>query len=197
MSRRLMLIIEWEEGDAGMRLYTGAGDEGETGLLRGRRISKGTDHIDAIGEIDELNAMVGLTRAHPHVSTDEKLDDTLRKVQNLLFSIGAELAADEQDPAQITMNEIREIEGIIDEFTDGLPPIRHFILPSGDEGACRLHLTRAIARRAERALVRLSNERSISSTTLIYLNRLSDFLFVAARRINFSANCPEEAWKSR
>lgn len=180
-----------------MKLYTGSGDGGDTSLLRGQKVSKGSLDIDALGELDELNAVIGLCRAHPDVAKHPFLDQALERVQNVLFEMGAELAGAQTDGPWITQEEGVRLESVIDRLTEMTPPIRFFILPAGCEGACRLHLARAVARRAERALVRLSGQRTVNTASLIVLNRLSDLLFAAARFVNMSEEVPEQAWHGK
>lgn len=177
-----------------MKVYTRTGDDGETGLLGGDRIEKTSRRITAIGEVDELNAALGLARAEGA----EALDQTLATVQNLLFDLGAELAC--PPGGKFALENIQEahvahLESSIDTLTAALPPLKNFILPGGTRlGAC-LHLARAVCRRAERAILLLHEFEPVRAPSLHFMNRLSDWLFVAARTANASENVPDVPWR--
>ena len=177
-----------------MKLYTGVGDAGETGLMRGERISKASALIEAIGAIDEVNAAVGLARAHPHVADLGPLDGALQRIQEELFEMGAALADLKRADTASFAAAVSRLEGEIDDLCAQAPPIKHFILPAGDEGACRLHVARTVARSAERALVRVCETVPVDPNLLAYLNRLSDLLFAAARAVNAAQGHPERPW---
>lgn len=178
-----------------MKIYTRTGDEGSTGLFGGPRVSKDDDRIEAYGTVDELNAAIGTARS---AGRDRQVDSQLAQIQSELFSIGAELAT--PDPHQhqlriITEHHIGRLEQWIDAHEQNLPPLKQFILPAGDGAASHLHLARAICRRAERRLVTLlRSETSLSPELLIYLNRLSDLLFVLTRVANRHAGVAEVPW---
>ncbi|QQS49481.1 MAG: cob(I)yrinic acid a,c-diamide adenosyltransferase [Acidobacteriota bacterium] len=162
------------------RVYTKSGDAGETSLVDGSRVSKADPRVVAYGDVDELNSWLGLVRTRLN---DEELDQELGRIQNELFIIGADLAS----PLTIEVPRIREeqvaqLEGLIDRLLEDLEELREFILPGGSEAAGSLHIARTIARRAERQVVAIAAE--INPQTLIYLNRLSDLLFVMARTAN-------------
>jgi cob(I)alamin adenosyltransferase len=180
-----------------MKIYTRAGDDGTTGLIGGQRVSKSDPRIDCIGAVDELNAAIGWTA----VAGDSQWVAKLRPVQNELFVIGSLLAwPDEQTPAHLPPLEessIGRLEMEIDAATDELAPLRNFILPGGTEISARLHLARAICRRAERAVVGFSHDRPVPAVALAYLNRLSDWLFVQARWANKCAGVPDILWEKR
>jgi cob(I)alamin adenosyltransferase len=185
--------------DWAMRIYTRAGDQGETGLFGGERISKADRRIEAMGSVDELNAAIGWAET---LLTELSLRETLRTIQSDLFTIGADLATPvDTDPAvaaksaRLDLARIGWLEAIIDEFEDGVPPLRNFILPGGAPGAAALQLCRAICRRAERQVVRLNDEDAIQPAVLGYMNRLSDSLFVLARWVNARAGIEEPVWK--
>lgn len=178
-----------------MKIYTRTGDEGSTGLYGGPRVSKDDDRIEAYGTVDELNAVIGMARS---TGLRSRLDGQLSQIQSELFSIGAELAT--PDPVQhqtriIHLDHIERLERWIDEHECELPPLKQFILPAGDAGATQLHLARAVCRRAERRLVTLIRRGTeVSQDLVIYLNRLSDLLFVLTRVANRDAGVEEIPW---
>lgn len=179
-----------------MKIYTRSGDHGSTGLFGGPRVSKDDVRIEAYGTVDELNAAIGLARSCPLPAT---VDSQLEAIQSELFSIGAELATpdpDERDLRIIGDTQVARLEQWIDEHEAGLTPLTHFILPAGTPGATQLHLARAICRRAERRVVTLArgDENRVSQSVLIYLNRLSDLLFVLTRVVNFAGGQQEVQW---
>lgn len=180
-----------------MKIYTKTGDTGETGLYAGPRVRKDDPRIEAYGEVDELNALLGLARCETLPSAVEQ---TLAAVQNELFAVGAELAS--PDPvkagtAWIDEPHIAALEQAIDALEDQLPPLKEFILPAGNRGACSIHVARGVCRRAERRLVTLAHvpNTQISERLIRYLNRLGDYLFVAARATNVLAGEAEIPWK--
>jgi cob(I)alamin adenosyltransferase len=166
------------------RIYTKTGDAGETGLADGSRIAKDHPRAQAIGDVDETNSAIGIALLHV---TDARIAAMLKAIQNELFDLGADLATPGEDfaPSDMTLrivqDQIDRLEREIDEMNEALEPLRSFILPGAGEGAAYIHLARAIARRAERAAVSAAREVSLNPLALIYLNRLSDHLFVAAR----------------
>jgi cob(I)alamin adenosyltransferase len=165
-----------------VRLYTRAGDTGDTGLYGGGRSRKSSPRIEALGEVDEANAAVGVARTR--TAGDALLDPILEGVQHRLFDLGADLA---QPGAQgrVTTAHVDALERAIDRLQDGTEPLRAFILPGGGAAGASLHLARAVARRAERSLVRLADAgETVDPQAVIYLNRLSDLLFAAARWAN-------------
>ena len=177
-----------------MKIYTKAGDDGSTGLIGGNRVPKSDPRLECIGAIDELNAAVGSAA----VSSPD-LTPKLRTVQNELFIIGSLLACpDEHPPAHLPSLEessIGRLEMEIDAATAQLEPLRNFILPGGTETSARLHIARAVCRRAERVIVTFSHDRPVSSTLITYLNRLSDWLFVQARFANHSEGVKDIVWE--
>lgn len=180
-----------------MKIYTKTGDTGETGLFAGARVRKDDSRIEAYGTVDELNAAIGLARCEP-LPTD--VEQTLERVQSELFSVGAELATPEPQKhgtALISGTHISLLEQAIDHLEAGLPPLRHFILPDGCRGGASLHVARGICRRAERRVVTLANrpDVEVSVSIITYLNRLGDYLFVAARHANHEANIAETKWQ--
>lgn len=168
------------------RIYTGTGDEGTTGIVTGERLPKTHARIVAIGDVDELNAALGVALSHV---TDDRVRGTLLAIQNDLFDLGADLATPEDLKGALRLSEQgpKRLETMIDMLNEDLPPLQSFILPSGPGGASHLHLARAIARRAERAVWTLRQEAepgpAFTPVVPIYLNRLSDYLFVAARHV--------------
>ena len=173
------------------RVYTKSGDAGETSLVDGSRVSKADLRVAAYGEVDEVNSWLGLARVG---LTDEQLDDALGKIQNELFIVGADLASPLtiQVP-RVDETHVTELEGLIDSLLEELDPLREFILPGGTGLGATLHLARTVARRAERVIVALAAQTPLNQHTLIYLNRLSDLLFVMARVANHRAGVPEHA----
>lgn len=179
-----------------MKIYTGTGDDGTTGLVGGKRIAKSDLRMQAIGDIDELNAAIGLCRV---ATADIDLAAELGRIQNWLFDIGGELASPEEGRLavrRLDSGPSEVLEQSIDRMTDELPPLRNFILPGGSEGAARLHLARTICRRAERRVLELCEKASTRDVILVFLNRLSDWLFIAARSANRSAGVEDVAWNS-
>jgi cob(I)alamin adenosyltransferase len=173
------------------RIYTRTGDDGTTGLIGGKRVSKDSPSIEACGALDELNALIGVVRSH---ALPEKVDAVLQTVQNDLFTIGAELATP-QDRApvngKIHDEDVKRMEMEIDSFQESLAPLKQFILPGGADSGAFLHLARAVARRAERQCVTLSHHEKINPNIFRYLNRLSDLCFVMARYVNQQKSIPE------
>lgn len=171
-----------------MKIYTKTGDKGETGLLGGKRVGKNSLEIDLIGEVDELNAFLGTSILF---ITEEKLKLFLQNIQRDLFKFGAELAclqasADVQEKIiKLDFSRVAEMEKLIDKFWQDLPELKNFILPGGAAAGANLHLARVICRRVERKLVAVGQSLNLRSELYIYLNRLSDFLFAAARWVNF------------
>jgi cob(I)alamin adenosyltransferase len=185
--------------DKRMKIYTKTGDDGETGLFGGPRVGKDHPRIEAYGTVDELNAVLGLVRT---ATPPAEIDALLARVQNELFDLGAELAT--PDPRSRGTNliddtRIEALEAAIDHFETGLEPLKTFILPGGTLAAAWLHVARTVCRRAERLVVALSRDSSanVSAATVIYLNRLSDLLFVLARAANHFAGVPDVKWEKR
>lgn len=180
-----------------MKIYTRTGDAGRTGLFGGPRVAKDDDRIEACGTVDELNALLGSARA---AGPGAEIDRQLATIQSELFSIGAELATpapDQHNLRLIGLGHVERLEQWIDQHEAILPPLRHFILPDGHPAATQLHVARAVCRRAERRVVSLVRHQNtdISDELLVYLNRLSDLLFVLARAANHAAGCAETQWE--
>ncbi len=179
-----------------MKIYTRTGDDGQTGLFGGLRVRKNDVRVEAYGTIDELNACLGLARAQ---GLPPQLDPTLRELQEQLFVVGAEVACEpgkveRMKMALVEQRHIDHMELSIDEHEAQLPPLTTFILPSGSRAGAALHLARTVARRAERMCLGLDDLRPL---LLIYLNRLSDYLFVLARRANQLEGQVETPWVGR
>ncbi|MEJ2309722.1 MAG: cob(I)yrinic acid a,c-diamide adenosyltransferase [Gammaproteobacteria bacterium] len=172
-------------------IYTRTGDRGTTGLANGARIEKPAQRIAALGSVDELNAAIGLALAH--LAHGDEHVDCLLGVQNDLFVIGAVLA--QAEGMQLSGDAVTALEDCIDRFDARLPALTRFILPGGCPAGAGLHLARTICRRAERDLLRLGATETVESAVSIYLNRLSDLLFVLARLVNQQAGVEEQAWK--
>ena len=168
------------------RIYTKAGDQGETGLGDGRRVPKDDPRVTAYGEVDELNAVLGLLAASCPDAAELEL---VRSVQNDLFDVGADLCvppAEGEKGLRVTAAQAERLEKAIDRVNDGLQPLRSFVLPGGTPAAGWLHLARTVCRRAERSVVTLMRTEPVNPQVLVYLNRLSDLLFVLARAANGS-----------
>ena len=179
-----------------VKIYTKTGDQGETGLFDGTRVSKADARVDAYGEVDEVNAALGLARAH---CADPEIRSLLEVMQHDLHAVGAVLAdprhqiADRVTKAVMTAEDAQRLEGAIDRYEHELPPLRRFILSGGTPTAAALHLARTICRRAERRIVALNLD-AIDEPVLMYMNRLSDLLFVLARVANHRAGVAETEW---
>ena len=182
-----------------VKIYTRSGDAGETGLFGGPRVSKDDLRVEAYGSVDEANAALGEARARAHASADGELESLLAAAQDRLFTVGAELATPPNARARQVLPAIepawtKELEDAIDRLDAGLPPLRQFVLPGGPPLASALHLARAACRRAERRVIALHRREPVSPLALTYLNRLSDFLFVAARAASHRAGVAEIPW---
>lgn len=180
-----------------MHVYTKTGDQGETGLFGGRRVRKDDARVRAYGGVDELNACLGLARAQ---GLPPDVDEVLGAIQGELLQLGADLASPGGAPIgnlpRMAATQVEALERAIDRFEDALPPLRHFVLPGGCPGGAALHLARTICRRAERAAVTLrATEPEVNGQAAVYLNRLSDLLFVLARWVNATAGRPEQPWR--
>lgn len=179
-----------------MKIYTKTGDDGDTGLFDGTRVSKNDARVAAYGDVDELNAGLGAARA---AGMDVDVSTMLEQIQRDLFALGARLA----DPAKkitgrvtkaaVSPADIERLEGWIDALEAELPPLRRFILAGGSPAGASLHVARTVCRRAERAMVGLGPD-TFEPDLLIYVNRLSDLLFVMARAVNHRAGVPEAEW---
>lgn len=194
-----------------MKIYTRTGDTGTTGLFGGPRVAKDDVRIEAYGTVDELNAVLGCVRsaiAQTNTATTSandllaSLDQKTVQIQHELFSIGAELASPKPDEFNLRVigeSHVERLENWIDESESRLPPLKQFILPGGSAVAGQVHLARAVCRRAERRVVTLSeavgSDAAISESVIIYLNRLSDWLFVVSRDVNQGLGYPDQPWE--
>jgi cob(I)alamin adenosyltransferase len=177
------------------KIYTRTGDDGTTGLGSGERRRKDDLRVEAYGTVDEANAALGLARlaAADDPEIVATLDAMLSRIQNDLFDLGADLCTPPSDtppayePLRIVQDQVDRLEREIDQLNAGLAPLRSFVLPGGTKAAAALHLARTIARRAERLMVALAAEEPVGAPALKYVNRLSDFLFVASRYVNHKA----------
>jgi cob(I)alamin adenosyltransferase len=177
------------------RIYTRAGDAGETSLGDGSRVAKTDPRIEAYGTVDELNSALGLVLA-----ADPPADfrPWLEQVQNELFDLGADLSVpldDERERLRVAPEQVDRLEKLCDLVNERLEPLRSFVLPGGGEVAARLHVARALCRRAERRVLTLAESARVNPIALAYLNRLSDFLFILARAANAEAARSEPLWK--
>ena len=175
------------------RIYTRGGDAGETSLGSGARVPKDSPRIEAAGDVDELNAVLGLALARgvPHA-------DWLGAIQNDLFDLGADLAVPEggsRERLRVTGEQVTRLEAWCDEANEGLEPLRSFVLPGGSEAAALLHVARTVCRRAERRAVTLAAAEDVNPDALAYLNRLSDLLFILARAANAAGGVEEALWR--
>ncbi|MDI3256447.1 MAG: cob(I)yrinic acid a,c-diamide adenosyltransferase [Kyrpidia sp.] len=179
-----------------MRIYTRSGDDGKTSLVYGRRVGKDSLRVDAYGTVDEANSAIGVAVAQLRSGPKGEWQDVisaLERVQRELFDVGRELATPEEkrERAFVTEAHVEGLERDIDRWEAELPPLTRFILPGGEPAAAVLHLARTICRRAERRLVALAGRESVAAPVRQYINRLSDFLFVAARVVNHRARVSE------
>ena len=179
------------------KIYTRTGDDGTTGLFGGPRVRKNDARVAAYGDVDELNSFLGAALAN---DVPEKLGPLLTRVQHELFDLGAELAS--PDPERMKTKtlgdlQVERLEREIDELSDAVEPLREFILPGGTPCAALLHVARTVCRRAERSVLTLAEAQPDADLRLpiVYLNRLSDWLFVAARFANFAAGAADVAWR--
>ncbi len=181
-----------------MKIYTKTGDEGKTSLVGGQRVSKCCQRLESYGTVDELNSFIGLLLTEV---TDPHDTDMLLRVQQELFVLGGYLATDtsERSPRPgniITSDMVAACEQEIDRLQEILPPLRLFILPGGTRAAACAHVCRTVCRRAERHLLRLAEEGAdVDSQALAYVNRLSDYFFVLARKLNFQESQPDIVWR--
>ncbi len=203
-----------------MKIYTRTGDKGTTGLFGGPRVSKDNTRIEAYGTVDELNSTIGLVRSTLSVQTvleygaqhtgegaptpgggaipaEEKLDAWLERLQHELFDLGADLATPlgaKVKISRVVTESVDQLESDIDSFEEALDPLKAFILPGGSAPAAHLHAARTICRRAERRVITLAGEEEINQTCIVYLNRLSDAFFSAARWINHALGHEDYLW---
>ena len=181
-----------------MKIYTKTGDAGDTGLFGGGRVGKDHPRVEAYGDVDELNAMLGLVRA---LEPMPRIDDVIVPIQRDLFAIGALLATPDREKMRASLEKarlddarIRELEAAIDHCEAELEPLRSFIVPGGTSKAASLHVARTVCRRAERRVVSLARTEELPPVVVIFLNRVSDLLFMLARVANRRAGAGEVSW---
>lgn len=181
-----------------MKIYTKTGDTGQTSLIGGTRIPKYALRIESYGTVDELNSYIGMIRDY---DIDSKYKDILKEIQDRLFTIGAALASDPEKSKMkipdLKLTDISLLEEEMDAMNELLPELKHFILPGGHQVVSFCHVSRCVCRRAERIVVQLKSESFVDEKVIIYLNRLSDYLFVLARKLCLDLNVPENQWVPR
>ncbi len=174
------------------KVYTKTGDDGTTSLSNGERLPKDHPRIVVLGALDETNSAMGVVLLE---RVTEEIKTTLQKVQHTLFDMGGELATPDKELGLVSEDDVASLESAIDELNDSLPPLEEFILPGGSKAAALLHYARSVCRRAEGDLVALSGAEKVLELHLKFINRLSDYLFVAARFQNAQDGGEEEQWK--
>ncbi len=182
---------------AGMKIYTKTGDGGTTGLYGGERVPKDHPRVAAYGAVDEVNALLGVARAH---LGGGRIESDVHELQNALFAVGADLATPADAPQRAKIDpigpqDVARLEARIDAWSGELEPLTSFVLPGGAPASAALHVARAAARRAERAVVALARSETVGDSVPVWLNRLSDLLFVLARAANVDAGVSEERWR--
>ncbi len=181
-----------------MKIYTKTGDKGETSLIGGSRVPKYHLRIEGYGTIDELNAWIGLIRDQ---EIPKDLIDVLLEIQDRLFTIGSLLASDPEKGKmklpELVEGDIQLLENEMDRMEKCLPPLKSFVLPGGHQTVSYIHIARCVCRRAERLIVHLSVENEVDTNISIYLNRLSDYLFMISRYVAQELKAPETPWKPR
>jgi cob(I)alamin adenosyltransferase len=181
-----------------MKIYTKSGDQGETSLFGGNRVSKGEDRIEAYGNVDELNSWIGYLKDQ---DINRSRSSLLEEIQNRLFDIGSSLAAAPGKKnlkiPQLQEADIHLMENAIDQMETQLEPLRNFILPGGHPAVSFCHVARCVCRRTERSVVRLHRLEKVDALVIQYLNRLSDYLFVLSRAMARELHAPEVLWKAR
>ncbi len=187
-----------------MKIYTRAGDQGETSLFGGMKVPKNDPRVEAYGTVDELNSFIGMTIALGSLS--ETVKDILHTVQNILFNVGTMLATPNElvnsqaaaNLPRISEQHIKWMEDVIDQLSEQLPPLKTFVIPGGHPGAAMLHVCRTICRRAERSVTTLSPQTSkYQAIILKFLNRLSDLFFVLARYVNWQNHVKDVPWEKK
>ena len=179
-----------------MKIYTKQGDQGETSLADGIRVLKNSLRVEACGNIDELNALIGVIRVYIF---QEKYKEIFKYLQNILFTIGSDLATSNNKVSAIPRLQVGESEKLeqwIDDLDKDLPSLQNFILPGGNVVASYLQLARSFCRKAERSVVALNQSEKINMEIIRFLNRLSDLFFIMARYVNYAAGIKEEIWKN-
>jgi cob(I)alamin adenosyltransferase len=180
-----------------MKIYTKTGDDGTTGLFNGSRVSKNSLRVNTYGTVDELNSIIGLAIAF---DMPTEMLPTFKKISRTLFNLGSDFATPllptpKFSVPRISEENILDLERLIDQYDEKLTPLKSFILPGGSKSASFLHQARTVCRRAERLAVELSSHEDLGLYAVKFLNRLSDFLFTAARMANHLSNIPDEIWE--
>ena len=180
-----------------LKIYTKTGDDGTTGLVGGSRVKKYDLRLEAYGTIDELNSALGILRS---AELPDDVSEVLNKIQNKLFNIGSILASDEKGEAftanlAITEENIKVLEDAIDIYQEKLPELKHFVLPGGNFASAQCHVARTVCRRAERRIIEFAEHSKVQPEIIVYINRLSDFLFVLSRKLSFDNNIEELIWE--
>ncbi len=173
------------------KIYTRTGDQGTTGLGDGSRINKDSLRVEAMGDVDELNSVLGIMLTD---ELPEPIRIALTRVQHDLFDLGGEICI--PGHAMVKAERVTDLENTLDTLNDVLEPLKEFILPGGTQAAAYCHLARTVCRRAERTLIKLGREEAVTEVSLKYLNRLSDLLFVMCRSINYAAGVSDVLWKN-
>ncbi|MFV0554239.1 MAG: cob(I)yrinic acid a,c-diamide adenosyltransferase [Mangrovibacterium sp.] len=178
------------------KVYTKTGDDGTTGLIGGARVKKHDSRLEAYGTVDELNSAIGVVAAYVDSEHDVQV---LRDIQTVLFVVGSHLATDEsahelKEQMPCKVSDIAAIEAEIDAITTQLSPLKHFVLPGGCKSASHAHMARTVCRRAERRIVEMAELIEVEESLLVYINRLSDYLFVLSRKLNLDENQEEIFW---
>lgn len=185
-------------GARGMKIYTKTGDKGLTSLIGGTRVAKHHIRIESYGTVDELNSYIGLIGCQ---EIDSHHQSTLKEIQDRLFTIGASLAADPEKSKMkipdLLDEDIALLETEIDQMNEVLPELKHFILPGGNTTVSYCHIARCVCRRAERLTVALAESSFVDSKVTVYLNRLSDYLFILGRKLGYDAKAVENIWLPR
>ncbi len=181
------------------KVYTRTGDDGTTSLGAGQRVPKDSLRVETYGTVDELNSHVGAAIA---AGIEPTLVDALQRIQNDLFHLGSDLCVTEEDKTarpvpRVETRHVDSLEALIDRLSADLPPLENFVLPGGTWGAAQLHVARTVCRRSERLAVTLARGEAVGDQVVIYLNRLSDLLFVMARWENLKKETPDVLWNSR
>ncbi|MDO1444818.1 cob(I)yrinic acid a,c-diamide adenosyltransferase [Rhodocytophaga aerolata] len=181
-----------------MKIYTKTGDQGQTSLLGGTRVLKSHDRIEVYGTVDELNSYIGLVRDQ-EVNASRR--EILKEIQDRLFTIGASLAADPDKTTKklpdLLEADVKLLEDAIDDMSTSLPELRYFILPGGHQSVSFCHVARCVCRRAERLAISLRQQSFVAELVIVYLNRLSDYLFVLCRKMTQELQAEEIPWKPR
>ena len=183
-----------------MKIYTKTGDKGMTSLIGGKRVPKNSARLESYGTIDELNSFLGMIRSFP---LEQVIAEELVEIQSRLFDVGGNLATDPEssanlkEPIGVTEEDIALLENGIDRMDAEVPPMKYFVLPGGNQCVSFCHMARTICRRAERRILDLAAETEVDGSVMKYVNRLSDYLFILARKRAYDSGCEEMKWVPR